>query len=126
MNNNYDFTGKTEGDIHLSYTANKCHRTRQLAKVTNLLALQEQKYSKYTEKTLITAVQGLEKFTDRLAILPGYLTLYKLETGPALATEADVFMKNTQGQAEAVYKQIHDHQSNDRDIPAPPKREGSQ
>ena len=92
--NGHEFTGKT--DILLSYIADKGHRTRQITKITNLLALQEEKYSKFTEKTLITAIKELEKLTDRLAILAGYLTLYKIETGPALATEDDVFLKNTQ------------------------------
>ena len=124
MNDDYNFTGRTEGDILLSYTANKGHRTRQLTKITNPLALQDQKYSKYRDKTLITAVKDLEKFTDRLAILAGYLTLYKIETGPVLATETDVFMKNNQEQEEAVYKQIHDHQPNDQENPAPAKGEG--
>ena len=118
MNDNYDFTGKSEADILLSYTANKGHRTRQLNKVKNLLGLQEQKYSRITEKTLCTAVRDLNKFTDRLAILTGYLSLYKLEAGLALATEAQECTKDMQEQAEAVYKQIHDHQPNDHDIPA--------
>ena len=51
MNDDYNFTGKMEGDILLSYTAYKGHRTRQLTKVTNLLALQQQKYTKFTKKT---------------------------------------------------------------------------
>ena len=124
MNDDYDFTGKMEGDIHLSYTANKGHRTRQLAKITNLLALQAKKYSKYTEKTLITAVKDLDKYTDRLAIFAGYLTLYKIETGQSLAQESNAFTKNTQERAEEVYKQIHDHQPKDDDFPAPAQRGG--
>ena len=112
-------TGKTEGDILLSYTANKGRRTRQLTKITNFLALQDQNYSKYTEKSLIAAVKDLEKLTDRLAIPTGYLTRYKIETGPVLATEADTFMKNTQEQAEAVYKQKHEDQPNHQEISAP-------
>ena len=51
ITDDYDFTGKSEADILLSYTANKGHRTRQVNKVKNLLDLQNQKYSKTTEKT---------------------------------------------------------------------------
>ena len=91
MNDDYNFSGKSEGDILLSYTANKGHRTRQVSKVTNLLNLQSQKYSKTTEKTLTIAIKDLEKLTDRLAILTGYLVLNKIETGTALAKEADEF-----------------------------------
>ena len=96
MNYNYDFTGKAEGDILLSYIASTGHRTRQNTKTTNLLALQEQKYSKFTDKTLISAVREMEKFTDRLTILAGYLQLHGLETGPTLAAEAGGFHKVTQ------------------------------
>ena len=78
MNDDYDFAGKSEADILLSYTANKGHRIRQLTKVTYLFNLQIQKYSKTTEKTLITAVKDLEKFSDRLTILSTYLVLFKL------------------------------------------------
>ena len=60
----------------------------------------------------------MDKFTDRLAILAGYLILYKLDTGPALPTEAEECTKEAQEQAEEVYKQIHDHQPNDQDAPA--------
>ena len=49
----------------------------------------------------------MEKFTDRLAILAGYLVLYKIETGPALALEADESTKETQKLADNVYKQLH-------------------
>ena len=61
MNDDYDFAGKSEADILLSYMANKDHRTRQLTKVTNLFNLQAQKYSKTTEKTLVAALKDLEK-----------------------------------------------------------------
>ena len=61
MNDDYDFAGKSEGDILLSYTANKGHRTPQVAKVTNLINLQSQKYSKTTEKTLTIAIKDLER-----------------------------------------------------------------
>ena len=46
----------------------------------------------------------MEKFTDRLAILGGYLVLYKIDTGPALAKEADGCTKETQKMADDVYK----------------------
>ena len=78
MNDDYDFSGKSEGDILLSYTANKGQRTRQMKKVTSLLNLQSQKYSKSTEKTLTTAIKDLERFKDRLAILAVYLVQYKI------------------------------------------------
>ena len=57
MDEEYDFEDKSEQEVLLSFTANKGHRTRQYKKMTNLLALQEQKYSKSTEKTLLQAVK---------------------------------------------------------------------
>ena len=64
MNDNYDIKGNT---------ANKGHRTRQVNKVKNLQDLQNQKYTKTTEANLTLAIKDLEKLTDRLAILGGYL-----------------------------------------------------
>ena len=104
MNDDYDFAGKSEADILLSYTANKGHRTRQLTKVTSLFNLQADKYSKITEKTLVAAVKDLEKFSDRLTKLSSYLVLFKLESGPALETEAAGFQMATQKWADDVYK----------------------
>ena len=43
------------------------------------------KYTETSEATITTAIKDLEKFTDRLAILAGYLVLYKIATGPDLA-----------------------------------------
>ena len=63
----YDFEGKTEGDILLSYKAAKGHRTRNFNKITNFLALQEQKYSKFTEASLIAAVKEMERQSSRAA-----------------------------------------------------------
>ena len=42
----------------------------------------------------------MEKFTDRLAILAGYLILYKIDTDPALAVEADEYTKEAQKMAD--------------------------
>ena len=53
MEEDYDFAGRSEGEVLLSFSANKGHRTRQAKKITNLLALQDQKYSKTTELSLI-------------------------------------------------------------------------
>ena len=39
----YNFEDKSEQEILLSFTANKGHRTQQYMKITNLLALEEQK-----------------------------------------------------------------------------------
>ena len=52
MADDYVFNGKTEADVLLSYKGNKGHRTRHYNKITNLLALQEQKYSVFTEKNI--------------------------------------------------------------------------
>ena len=76
----YDFEGKTEGDILLSYKATKGHRTRNFNKITNLLALQEQKYSKFTEANMITAVKEMERQMDKLVILAAYLQLHGLNS----------------------------------------------
>ena len=59
MDEDYDFDGRSEQEVLLSFTANKGHRTRQYKKITDLLALQDQKYSKSTEQTLLQAVSAL-------------------------------------------------------------------
>ena len=72
----YNFEGKTEGDILLSFKAAKGHRTRNFNKITNLLVLQEEKYSKFTEQTLVKAVVEMERQTDKLILLASYLQLH--------------------------------------------------
>ena len=64
MAEEYDFTDRSEQDVLLSFTANKGHRTRQINKINNLLTLQDQKYSKITEATLLKLVSALERYQD--------------------------------------------------------------
>ena len=59
MDEDYDFDGRSEQEVLLSFSANKGHRTRQAKKITDLLALQDQKHSKSTEQTLLQAVSAL-------------------------------------------------------------------
>ena len=78
MAEEYDFTDKSEQEILLSYTANKGHRTRNVNKIINLLTLQDQKYSKVTEATLLGLVLALERYQDRLNIFSAWLALHEL------------------------------------------------
>ena len=83
MAEEYDFTDKSEQEILLSYTANKGHRTRNVNKINNLLTLQDQKYSKVTEATLLGLVSALERYQDRLNIFSAWLALCLLYTSPS-------------------------------------------
>ena len=76
----WDFDNKTEDDILLSFKSNKGHLTQQHNKITNLLKLQAQKYSKTTKNTILTAVNNMEKYMDRLTMLASYLELHILES----------------------------------------------
>ena len=105
----YDFEGKTEGDILLSYKATKGHRTRNFNKITNLLTLQEQKYSKFTEANLITAVKEMERQMDKLVILAAYLQLHGLNSAAVHVAEANNLIKPTADQAAKVLISIHEH-----------------
>ena len=96
------FDGKMEADILLSFKGNKGHRARYFNKITNLLALQEQKYSVFTEKTLQNSVKEMEKFTDRLLLLANYLSIHGLQSAPAHVTEAENLRKATEEQADKV------------------------
>ena len=106
----YDFEDKSEQEILLSFTANKGHRTRQFKKITNLLALQEQKYSKSTEKTLLKAVSDIERYLDRLTLLAEYLSLHTLESAEAHITEAETLAKETETLVDKVIEQVHNHE----------------
>ena len=97
----YDFENKSEQEILLSFSSNKGHRTRQCNKITNLFALQEQKYSKTTEKTILAAVQAMEKYQDRLTMLTSYLNLHTLELAEAHVTEAATLATPTEAQSQA-------------------------
>ena len=78
MADEYNFTDKSEQEVLLSFTANKGHRTRQVNKINNLLTLQDQKYSKITEATLLGLVLALERYQDRLNIFAAWLDLHEL------------------------------------------------
>ena len=88
MADKYDFTDRSELDVLLSFTANKGHRTRQVNKINNLLPLQDQKYSKVTEATLLKIVSALEQYQDRLNIFASWLDLHELESATVHVTEA--------------------------------------
>ena len=89
MADEYDFTDKSEQDILLSYTANKGHRTRNVNKINNLLTLQDEKYSKITEATLLGLVSALERYQDRLNIFAAWLALHELASAEDHTTDAD-------------------------------------
>ena len=106
----YNFEDKSEQEIQFSFTANKGHRTRQFKKITNLLALQEQKCSKSTEKTLLQAVAALERYQDRLNIFASWLNLHTLESTEAHVTEAATLATTTETLVDKVIEQVHNHE----------------
>ena len=89
MEGEYDFTDKSEQDVLLSYVANKGHRTRYVNKITSLLDLQDAKYSKVTEATLLSYVQHMERYQDRLNIFSAWLNLHDLESAEVHVEEAE-------------------------------------
>ena len=109
MDEKYDFEDKLEQEALLSFTANKGHWTRQYKKITDLLALQEQKYPKSTEKTLLQAVQALERYQDRLSIFASWLNLHTLESAEAHVTEAPTLATATETLVNKVIEQVHEH-----------------
>ena len=88
MEDDYDFDNRSEQEVLLSFTANKGHRTRQAKKIDNLLAFQDQKYSKATENTLLQIVTALERYQDRLNIFASWLNLHTPESAAAHVDEA--------------------------------------
>ena len=110
MDEEYHFEDKSEQEVLLSFTANKGHRTRQFKKITNLLALQEQKYSKSTEKTLLQAVSALERYQDRLTIFASWLNLHTLESAAAHVTGAETLATATENLVNKEIEQVHNHE----------------
>ena len=95
MEGEYDFADKSEQEVLLSYVAHKGHRTRYVNKIASLLDLQEAKYSKVTEATLMNYVHQMERHQDRLNIFSAWLTLHELESALAHAEEADALAVDT-------------------------------
>ena len=89
MEGEYDFADKSEQEVLLSYVAHKGHRTRYVNKIASLLDLQEAKYSKVTEATLLGYVQKMELHQDRLNIFAAWLTLHELESAEVHSDEAE-------------------------------------
>ena len=113
MADEYDFTDKSEQEILLSYTANKGHRTRNVNKINNLLTLQDAKYSKLTEATLLALVSALERYQDRLNIFAAWLDLHELASAEDHKEDADTLATATETLVNRVMQGIHNH-----DLPA--------
>ena len=109
MEEDYDFAGRSEAEFLLSFAANKGHRTRQAKKITNLLALQDQKYSKTTEQTLLQIVSAIERYQDRLNIFASWLQLHNLESAVAYVAEAATLAAATEALGNRVSENIHNH-----------------
>ena len=110
MADEYDFTDKSEQDILLSYVANKGHRTRNVNKINNLLTLQDEKYSKITEATLLGLVSALERYQDRLNIFSAWLALHELESADVHVDEAQALATATEVLADTVMQSIHNYE----------------
>ena len=109
MAEEYDFENRSEQDVLLSFTANKGHRTRQANKINNLLTLQDQKYSKATEETLLKVVSALERYQDRLNIFASWLDIHQLESAAVHVAEAATLAAATETLVNRVMEQIHNY-----------------
>ena len=110
MADEYDFTDKSEQEILLSYTANKGHRTRNVNKINNLLTLQDAKYSKLTEATLLGLVSALERYQDRLNIFAAWLDLHELASAEEHKDEAETLATATETLVNRVMQGIHNYE----------------
>ena len=110
MAEEYDFTDKSEQEVLLSFTANKGHRTRQINKINNLLTLQDQKYSKITEATLLNLVSALERYQDRLNIFASWLALHELASAAVHVAEAATLATATENLVHTVMEDIHNYE----------------
>ena len=109
MDKEYNFEGRTEQEVLLSFTANKGHRTRQAKKINNLLTLHDQKYSKATEQTLLQVVSALERYQDRLNIFSSWLNIHQLESAVVHVAEAVGLTAATETLVNRVMEQIHNY-----------------
>ena len=85
------------------------HRTRYVNKITSLLDLQEAKYSKVTEATLLNYVHHVERYQDRLNIFLAWLTLHQSESAEVHTEEAENLEVDTTALAERVLEGIHNY-----------------
>ena len=111
MEGEYDFTDKSEQEVLLSYVAHKGHRTRYVNKIASLLDLQEAKYSKVTEATLLGYVHKMELHQDRLNIFAAWLTLHELESAQVHSDEAENLAVDTLALAERVMESVHNYEA---------------
>ena len=75
-----------------------------------LLDLQEAKYSKVTEATLLNYVHHMERYQDRLNIFSAWLTLHQLESAEVHTEEAENLAVDTTALAERVLETIHNYE----------------
>ena len=110
MADEYDFADKSEQEILLSYVANKGHRTRNVNKINNLLDLQDAKYSKITEATLVGLVSALERYQDRLNIFVAWLELHELASAEDHRADVEILAPATVALVNRVMQGIHDYE----------------
>ena len=110
MADKYDFTDKSEQEVLLSFTASKGHRTGQVNKINNLLTLQDAKYSKITEATLLNLVSALERYQDRLNIFTSWLALHELASAAVHVAEAATLATATENLVHMVMEDIHNYE----------------
>ena len=104
----YDFEDAEPEDVLRSYTAYKAWRTRTANKITMLMQLQTQSFSKVTYDKLNKGIEDLEWYTDMLSSLADWLTLHKAPRAEAHVTECKTWSKECEDLGVKVLQLCHE------------------
>ena len=115
MDEDYNFEGRSEQEVLLSFTAKKGHRMRQYKKITKLLASRAE-ILQINRTKLLQAVSALERYQDRLNIFASWLNLHTLESAGAHVTEAETLATATETLVNKVIEQVHEHEPPEADM----------
>ena len=107
INDTWSFEGKTNNDIVLAYTAFKGWRTRNITKFEHLSALEKGSHSPILAAAMITALDNIEKYSDKVFKIAQYLEDHDHEKAKYYVTESERWVEQCATYAEHLQKLQH-------------------
>ena len=86
VSDSWSFEGKSSDEIIRAYTAFKGWRTRNVSKFEHLSALEKGSHSPVSVASMITALDKIELYSDKLAAIAQYLEDNDHENGKRLCS----------------------------------------
>ena len=107
VSDTWSFKGKTNDEIIRAYTAFKGWRTRNVSKFEHFSALEKGSHSPISVAAMITALEKIELYSDKLAAIAQYLEDHDHEKAKDYTTESTRWSIECAAYAEHMMKLQH-------------------